>query len=456
MAKDGLLDRFIKTRPLSVMTRCVLDEMMSSELDILFEENRSRQYQREILFSQMANAIAEVVLGFCENPNQAYKEYCDELNVSSTAFYNKLNRIEPQTTEAFVRHSFDKATQFLNALEYQPWTWLDGYRCRTIDGNHIQASENRIEELRQTWAAPLPGTVVATLDMQSDLIDNVFLIEDGHAHERTVLEDVLETIEANDLIIGDRHYCTTGFLLGIASRGGFFVIRQHGALKGQLIGKRQSCGRSETGKVFEQTLLLGKTAKQAGLQVRRITVELDEPTRDGATEIHILSNVPAGHAKAVELSDLYAARWRIENVFHIVTMSFTCEVKGLGHPLAALFVFCMAIAAYNATQVLMAAIMAVHGDEAAEKLSHYSMSLEISKAFDGLVIAIPDDEWLASIPSTIRGKATFLRRVATHVDLARHRKSIRGPKRPPPDKTPYANGSHVSTAKVLKARRQTC
>ena len=100
MAKDGLLERFIKTRPLSVMTRCVLDEMMSSELDILFEENRSRQYQREILFSQMANAIAEVVLGFCENPNQAYKEYRDELNASSTAFYNKLNRIEPQTTEA--------------------------------------------------------------------------------------------------------------------------------------------------------------------------------------------------------------------------------------------------------------------------------------------------------------------------------------------------------------------
>ena len=456
MAKEGLLQRFIRTRPFSVMTRCVLDEMMSSELDDVFEENRSRQYRREIFFSQMANAISEVVLGFCNSPNQAYREYRNELNVSSTAFYNKLNRIETSTTEAFVRHSANKAGQFLDALEYQPWTWIEGYRCRAIDGNHIQASENRIEELRGTWAAPLPGTVVAMLDMQTELIDDVFLIEDGHAQERTILDQALNTIEPMDLIIGDRHYCTIGFLTGIAERGGFFTIRQHGTLKGELVGTRKYRGRSETGKVFEQDLVIGKTASEPGLRVRRITVELDEPTRDGDTEIHILTNVPNSDATAIKLSELYRARWEIERVFHILTMSFTCEVKGLGHPLAALFVFCVAIAAYNATRVMMTALMSVHGDEVADEVSHYSIAHEIRKGFDGLVVAIPEDEWLALTPSTIRGKATFLCRVANHVDLNRHRKNCRGPKKPPPDKKPYKNGSHVSTAKVLQERRQRC
>lgn len=455
MAKDGLLQRFIQTRPLSVMTRCVLDEMMSNADDI-FEASRKRQYHREILFSQMANAIAEVVLGFCDSPNQAYKEYRDELSVSSTAFYNKLNRIETSTTEAFVRHSFTEALGFLDALNYEPWTYLDGYRCRAIDGNHIQASENRIKELRSTWAAPLPGTVVAMLDMQTELIDKVFLIEDGHAQERTVLDKVLEDVEPKDLIIGDRHYCTIGFLAGIANRGGFFVIRQHGTLRGELIGKRTSCGRSDTGEVFEQALEIGKTAKKPGLRVRRITVELDEPTRDGDMEIHILSNVPTSDASAIELSDLYRSRWEIERVFYIVTTSLTCEVRGLGHPLAALFMFCMAIAGYNATRVMMSALMAAHGDEVVEQLSHYSMALEIRRGFDGLEIAIPDDEWLALLPSTTHGKARFLVRVAQHVDLKRHRKSNRGPKRPPPKKTPYQNGSHVSTAKVLRQRRERC
>ena len=50
----------------------------------------------------------------------------------------------------------------------------------------IFASENRIDELRGTWAAPLPGAVVALL-------------------ERTILDQVLDTIEPMDLINGDRH-----------------------------------------------------------------------------------------------------------------------------------------------------------------------------------------------------------------------------------------------------------
>lgn len=456
MAKDGILQRFIGTRPLTVMTRCILDEMISTELDEVFQEHRKRQYERKALFSQMANAISEVVLGFCSSPNQAYKAYASELNVSSTAFYNKLNRIETSVSEAFVRHSAEKADGFLKALGYQPWTRLEGYRCLSIDGNHIQASENRIAELRNTWAAPLPGTAVAVLDMQTELVDNVFLLEDGHAQERTILSDVLNTVGPMDLLLADRHYCTIGFLIGIAIRCGFFLIRQHGSLKGELVGKRRYCGRSETGKVFEQTLVIGKTSTEAGLQVRRITVELNEPTRDGDTEIHILSNVPSSDATAIELSDLYRARWEIEEVFHKLTMSFTCEVKGLGYPLAALFVFCTAIAAYNATRVMMAALMTVHGDEVADELSHHSMAQEISKGFDGFIIAMPDDEWHAQTPSTIRGKATFLLRVARYVDLRRHRKSRRGPKKPPPKKSAYKNGSHVSTAKLLAERRNTC
>lgn len=456
MAKDGLLQRFTKTRPLSVMTRCILGEMMSSELDVVFEENRSRQYHREVLFSQMANAMSEVVLGFCDSPNQAYKEYRNELNVSSTAFYNKLNRIETATTEAFVRHSACKATRFLKALKYQPWTRIEGFRCRVIDGNHIQASEKRLCELRDTWAAPLPGTVVAMFDMQTELMDDVFLIEDGHAQERTILDKVIGTIEPMDLIIGDRHYCTIALLMGIAARKGFFTIRQHRSLKGELVGDREYVGRSETGEVFEHPLVIGETAKQPGLRVRRITVKLDQPTRDGDTEIHILTNVSTSDATAVEISDLYRARWEIEQVFHIVTTSFTCEVKGLGHPLAALFVFCLAMAAYNATRVMMTALMAVHGDDVAETLSHYSMAQEIQRGFDGLVIAIPEEEWLDQIPSTIRGKAMFLCRTAKHVDLARHRKSKRGPKKPPPGKKPFKNGAHVSTAKLLRERRERC
>ena len=52
--------------------------------------------------------------------------------------------------------------------------------------------------------------------------------------------------------IGDRNFCTLGFLFGIAGRLGFFVIRQHGSLEGELIGARERRGRIPTGVVFEQ------------------------------------------------------------------------------------------------------------------------------------------------------------------------------------------------------------
>ena len=77
------------------------------------------------------------------------------------------------------------------------------------------------------------------------------------------------------------------------ARGGFFVLRQHGNVQGGVsLGQRRSKGRCETGWVYEQRLRLRGEERQV-IEVRRITVVLDKPTRDGDTEIHILTNLPA-------------------------------------------------------------------------------------------------------------------------------------------------------------------
>ena len=48
---------------------------------------------------------------------------------------------------------------------------------------------------------------------------------------------------------------------------------------------------------------------------RRVTVELDAPTRDGDTEVHILTNLPAAVASAARVAELYRRRWTIEAAF---------------------------------------------------------------------------------------------------------------------------------------------
>ena len=130
------------------------------------------------------------------------------------------------------------------------------------------------------------------------LATDVVLCEDGHAQERSLLDQIVAIVAAKDLWIADRNFCTTDFLFGIARRGGFFVIRQHAStLHWEFVGKRRACGRIDTGKVFEQTIRATNDAGEI-LILRRVTVLLDQPTRDGETELHLLTNVPAKDARA--------------------------------------------------------------------------------------------------------------------------------------------------------------
>ena len=246
--------------------------------------------------------------------------------------------------------------------------WLPGYRVKILDGNHLAGTEHRLKELRTIGAGALPGHALVVLDPQAMLVTDVFPCEDGHAQERSLLDQVLETIRPGEVWIADRNFCTTGFLFGIARRGGYFVIRQHGAtLHIEWMGERRPCGRSETGAVFEQEMRLGD-GDGGTMVVRRITVELDTPTRDGETEIHILTNLPAEVADALAIADLYRRRWTVEAAFGELATCLNGEVNTLGYPKAALFAFCVALVSYNVMSVVKAALRSVHGEEAVEEV----------------------------------------------------------------------------------------
>jgi hypothetical protein len=173
----------------------------------------------------------------------------------------------------------------LDQLQALEPSWLPGWRIRLLDGSHLAGTEHRLEELRTTWAGALPGTVLAVLDQQSQLVTDVFLTPDGHAQERSLLDDVLTQIRERDLWIADRNFCTLKFLFGIDRAGAAFVIRQHGTLKGRLVGQQRRVGRTDTGMVYEQAIVLEFEGRQTTW--RRVTVVLDQPTSDGDTEIHL-------------------------------------------------------------------------------------------------------------------------------------------------------------------------
>jgi IS4 transposase len=331
--------------------------------------------------------------------------------------------------------------------------WLPGYRVRILDGNHLAGTQHRLKELRTTGAGALPGKALVVLDPQVMLVADVFCCEDGHAQERSLLGSVQESIRPCEVWIADRNFCTTDFLFGIARRGGAFVIRQHGAtLFIEEMGQRRPCGRSGTGAVFEQQMRLGD-GDGGTMVVRRITVELDEPTRDGEAEIHVLTTLPAEVADAVAIAELYRCRWTVEAAFGELATCLNGEVETLGYPKAALFAFCAALVSYNMMSVVKAALRATHGEEAVEELSFYYLADEVAGTHRGMMIAIPEDEWATFHGLTAAAFGRILLELAAGVRLSAYRKQVRGPKRPPPKRASGAKVKHVSTAKLLGKRK---
>ena len=360
----------------------------------MFEETAETTYTKELLFSTLVALVGEVVLGKQPSVHAAYQSQAEDIPASVTAVYRKLDRMETSVCEALVRHSFEHAEPVVRKLKATQATWLSGHQVRVVDGNHLPATEHRLKELRRTWAAPLPGKALVVFDPAKGLIRDVFLTEDGHAQERSLIPRLLETVRRNDLWIADRNFCTLELIFAMRRQQAGFVLRQHGALQGRLIGKRRRAGKTETGVVYEQAI--GVTDPESGdeLVLRRVTVKLNKPTRDGDTQIHVLSNVPDDPATAVKLAELYRDRWRIEGVFFEIERAFDAEIATLGYPSAALFALCLGFLAYNAVALMLAAMGRAHGREKVrEQVSMYYLSLEIRQTWDGMQIAIPAPKW---------------------------------------------------------------
>ena len=449
-------EAFVERRPVCVLARGILERLFDpGRLDALFAQTAQAGYTKQLHFSTLVSLMGDVVLGVQPSVHAAFQALEEgTAEVSLTALYNKLDRVEPIVSAAMVRDAAAQTAPVIDALRARLKPWLPGYRCRILDGNHLSATEHRIEELRTTWDAPLPGKVLVVLNQERMLAEEVFLTEDGHAQERSLLDATLTAVRADDVWIADRNFCTLKFLFGIARRLGFFVIRQHGNVKGTLIGRRRRIGRGATGVVYEQALRLIDPETGRASKFRRVTVELDQPTRDGDREIHVLSNLPKKDASALTLAELYRKRWTIETVFQEITATLQCEIKTLGYPKAALFAFCLALVAYNAVSLLKASLRAVHGEATVNAvLSGYYLALEIRGTYDGMMVAIPEKHWQIFRTLTRKELVAVLKEIAGHVRLARYRKHPRGPKKPPPKRASYTNGGHASTYRLLNVNK---
>jgi len=449
----AVFERFVDHSPISVMVRGTLERVLGPDpLDLWYERTAKQQYTRTLLFSTVYDLMSQVVFRLQPSVHAAYRAQEAQVGTSVVSVYNKLQEIEPHTSAALVRYSAHQLAPLIEQLGGDREPWLHGYQVKIIDGNCLEASEHRLEVLRRVDAGALPGKSLVVYAPDQGLVRDVFPCEDGHAQERSLFDGVLKTVQAGDLWIADRTFCTRDFLCDIDHRGAGFIIRQHRGLPFEIRTPLRPLGRMETGQIAEQRV---RVVDRQGVAhtFRRLRIKLDQATRDGATLLYILTNVPARKVSAKRVAQLYRKRWTLETAFQHLEAYFHSEINTLGYPKAALFGFSLALVAYNLLAVVLAALRGVHGqDKVDAEVSLYYIANEISTTYNGMMIAIPEAAWDVFARMSAPDMVATLRDLAQRVDLRAYRKSPRGPKRAGPKHDGSSKQGHVSTAKLLIAQ----
>jgi DDE family transposase len=442
------LEPFIQTAPLPVLVRSCLEWLIDdASLERLFDETAEQQYTRELTLGFMVDLMLDVACGIQPSASAALKAYREQMNVSRQAFYGKLNRMEPAVSAAIVKHVADRANAIIEQLEVGEAEAIPGYRVRIVDGTYMGGrTEHRIKPLRKTNSAGLTSMAIAVFEPGSRTVQQVIPQEDAYTQERALLDQL--DIDAGQLWIGDRNFCVRSFLFRLHRAQSAFVVRWHGSsCPYEEIEPLHSARGTRQG-ALEHHVRLQDPKSHEWLKVRRIVLPLEKPTRNGDTELILVTDLP--ETAAVDtLFDLYRDRWTIETHYQRLTEQLHCEPTGLNHPRAALFAFAMAATAGNALAVVQKALEGQHGRQAVQELSYYQMVLEIAQTWVGMAIAVPAHRWDFVRKLTPERLACWLGFVAKIVPMAHFKRSQRGPKKPQPKRQSGKYNQHVSNKRLL-------
>jgi len=454
MVLPAILDPFAEGAAPAVMTRIALDWMIEgTSIDPILDEVSEGQYTREFLLGHFVQVMSDVACGFRKSPREAFLKRQLNLVGSLSAFYRKLGRMECAVTAAIVRETANRARELISAAGGLLPEPIPGYAARILDGNILTGTDHRINELRSTRSAALPGMSLAIYEPASGLVLDIILEENAHTQERALLDRVV--IKPGQLWIMDRNFCVRTFVFRILRMDAFFLVRWHAsAMPFQPIEPLRSVGRCDAGEILEQAIWVDDPECEGRrYRLRRIVLRLDQPTREGETEIILITNLP--ETVSAELCcQVYRGRWEIERHFQKLTDLLHCEIPTLGYPRAALFAFSMSVIAGNALAILKGNLRAVHGDEMVNEVSNYALVNDIAEVYPGMMIAAPPSVWSFLDGCTEGQVAALLSALAAKVPVERMLRSRRGPKKP--RKTKKSSGSrihHVATKKLLDKSR---
>jgi hypothetical protein len=451
-----VIRRFSEKAPAAVLFRGLFARVFSDErMNQIFRDHKQCQLEGELVFSSLMRLLTPVVGGSKPSVHASFQDHEEELNVSSQAVYDKLQGVELAVSEALVRVPVGELARVLvkaKALQPDP---VPGYHTFVIDGKRLDGTEHRVKETRRLKSAPLPGTALVLLDTRLEMFADVACSKDAYACERKVVEPILDRLEKGGLYLADRNFCDGPLIDRFVRAEAFFVLRHHGrSPRWRKVPRKglKKIGKDNHGNtVYEQEIEVYLPNK-TWYRLRRITVKLTKPTRDKDSELHILSNLPQS-VSAVTIGEAYSGRWSIETCLGHLAQALNAEINTLAYPGAALLCFCLGLVLFNVISALKTLLAKFATASDKPQLSYYYLALEIAEARFGMEVMIDGHYWKTYARMSVSEFVSWAKSIAQSANLRRYRKHVRGPKRPPPKRASGKRRAHVSTHRILQARK---
>lgn len=452
---ESIIKQFAQQAPAAVLYRGLVARVFSDErMNEIFHDYRERQVEGPLLFSTLMRLLTPVVGGGKPSLHASYVQQQEQTGVSCQSIYNKLQGVECPVSEALVRLPASELAQVIKKSRATKADPIAGYHALIIDGKRIDATEHRLKETRVLTNGPLPGTVLALFDTRLDLFVDVACSPDGHACERKVVEPLLDRLKPGCLYIADRNFCDGPLISRFLQAKSLFLLRQHGRSPAwrKIVGsKRRKIGKDQRGGTVYEQVIEVRLPDDTWQQVRRISIHLSQPIRDGDKVLHLLTNLPAD-VSALVIADAYGQRWTIETSFGHIAQSLRAEINTLAYPQAALLCFCLGLVLFNVISTLQSLLLKYSSSRGTSSLSYYYLALEIGEARLGLEIATQPADWQRYAKMSLPEFIAWVRSIARSVNLNRYRKHTRGPKHPPPRRKTRNRSTHISTHKLLLER----
>ena len=137
-----------------------------------------------------------VVCGIYPSVNATYRARSQQLDVSRTAMYDKLNGREPIVSAALVRETAVAMASIGEFTGGAAPKILAPYQVRIVDENCLAGTDHRLEVLRHIGAVALPAKLLVILDPELRLRLDVCLCADSHAKRSLVVRVSLSNSQA--------------------------------------------------------------------------------------------------------------------------------------------------------------------------------------------------------------------------------------------------------------------